>query len=191
MHKKWNHTTRISWNENVIPGLSAFSHKTTHVHTTFVSSSKYVRKRSKFLCSSNLKMISPKMVKYYSMILIAGELLSAACCTPFMWNFRRKRVELTSGVQYFLYKLVWEVIFMISIIVTFRLFKALFLDSVEMFGVIIAVFYCTILWITVCIIALIVKRRGEFAQMVNTILKLDRLLKRKKIQMIRITLWCT
>lgn len=130
------------------------------------------------------------MVKYYSMILIAGELLSAACCTPFMWNFSRKRVQLTSGVQYFLYKLVWEVIFMISIIVTFRLLKALFLDSVEMFGVIIAVFYCTILWITVCIIALIVKRRGEFAQMVNTILKLDRLLKRKKIQMIHWLAMC-
>lgn len=125
-------------------------------------------------------MISRKLIKYYSMILIAGELLSAACCTPFMWNLHRKRVELTSGVQYFLYKLVWIVIFMISIIITFRLFKALFLESVNIFGAIVAIFYCTILWITVCVIALIVKRRGEFAQMVNTILKLDKLLKRKR-----------
>ncbi|CAL8091881.1 unnamed protein product [Orchesella dallaii] len=63
-------------------------------------------------------------------------------------------------------------------VISFRLVKALWLNSVDVFGVIIAIGYACLIWTAGCMMTLVIRRRREFAMWLNATVILDRKLKR-------------
>lgn len=72
-------------------------------------------------------MISEKMLTYLSRIYITGEVLSATLCSPFVWNGRRKRLELSYGLEYLLYRVVGATILFVAMFISLRIIKAIIL----------------------------------------------------------------
>lgn len=76
------------------------------------------------------------MIKYFSLVFIAGDLLSFTLSCPFLWNTPRQTLQLSTGPQYRFYRLVGVILFAIALIISLRIGNALFLDSFNMFGLI-------------------------------------------------------
>ncbi|CAL8091878.1 unnamed protein product [Orchesella dallaii] len=123
-------------------------------------------------------MITDEMLKYFGYISRVSEVLTLTICRAFSWNKYTKKLELTKGVEYVTYCEATAGLLFSVIIITYRLIKVLWLNSVDVFGMIIAIGYACLMWTGGCMMVLVIQRREELATWLNSTVKLDMKLKR-------------
>ncbi|CAL8145303.1 unnamed protein product [Orchesella dallaii] len=118
------------------------------------------------------------MLRLYIYNFRVAEIMTLTICKPFGWNYQRNRMEATKGIEFFLYRVVSTSICCIAFFISFRLVKALWFESVDVIGVLIAIIYASLLTTSGGLMWEICRKQGEFSAFINGVLGFDKILKR-------------
>lgn len=125
-------------------------------------------------------MLSKKFIKILSLVYDLGELYTLSLCNPLTWygNSKRRKVRPTRGFQWIAYKLLTITSVVITLMLTGRLVKSIWKNTHGMMLTIAGIAYFCVISMGSCGMILVIRNRLDFACWVNSVLVLDKKLKR-------------